>query len=84
MDLTLGVQTRWSPSGARCSRSTSIGNTYVNRNMIGAVVGVQPFGGTGLVRHGPQGRRSALLDALRERENVDRQYHGDGRQRRAC
>ncbi len=34
--------------------TTSIGNTYVNRNMIGAVVGVQPFGGTGLSGTGPK------------------------------
>jgi RHH-type proline utilization regulon transcriptional repressor/proline dehydrogenase/delta 1-pyrroline-5-carboxylate dehydrogenase len=34
--------------------STAIGNTYVNRNMIGAVVGVQPFGGSGLSGTGPK------------------------------
>jgi RHH-type transcriptional regulator, proline utilization regulon repressor / proline dehydrogenase / delta 1-pyrroline-5-carboxylate dehydrogenase len=32
----------------------SIGNVYVNRNMIGAVVGVQPFGGSGLSGTGPK------------------------------
>jgi RHH-type proline utilization regulon transcriptional repressor/proline dehydrogenase/delta 1-pyrroline-5-carboxylate dehydrogenase len=31
-----------------------VGNTYVNRNMIGAVVGVQPFGGEGLSGTGPK------------------------------
>jgi RHH-type proline utilization regulon transcriptional repressor/proline dehydrogenase/delta 1-pyrroline-5-carboxylate dehydrogenase len=33
---------------------TNVGNTYINRNMIGAVVGVQPFGGTGLSGTGPK------------------------------
>jgi RHH-type proline utilization regulon transcriptional repressor/proline dehydrogenase/delta 1-pyrroline-5-carboxylate dehydrogenase len=35
-------------------RSLPVGNTYVNRNMIGAVVGVQPFGGQGLSGTGPK------------------------------
>jgi len=35
-------------------RRLSVGNTYVNRNMIGAVVGVQPFGGQGLSGTGPK------------------------------
>ncbi len=34
--------------------ATTVGNTYVNRNMIGAVVGVQPFGGNGLSGTGPK------------------------------
>ena len=33
---------------------TRVGNTYVNRNMVGAVVGVQPFGGQGLSGTGPK------------------------------
>ena len=36
-----------------CER-LSVGNVYVNRNMIGAVVGVQPFGGSGLSGTGPK------------------------------
>ena len=36
------------------------GNVYVNRNIIGAVVGVQPFGGAAAVGHGPEGRGPAL------------------------
>ncbi|MGF1592665.1 MAG: aldehyde dehydrogenase family protein, partial [Kiloniellaceae bacterium] len=35
-------------------RRLPVGNTYVNRNMIGAVVGVQPFGGQGLSGTGPK------------------------------
>ncbi|HZD19209.1 MAG TPA: hypothetical protein VE325_00945, partial [Burkholderiales bacterium] len=34
--------------------ATRVGNTYVNRSMIGAVVGVQPFGGEGLSGTGPK------------------------------
>ena len=36
------------------ARAAHIGNVYVNRNMIGAVVGVQPFGGEGLSGTGPK------------------------------
>ena len=50
--LTLGIQTRIdSRADAHRRRGARIGNVYVNRNMIGAVVGVQPFGGEGLSRH---------------------------------
>ncbi len=52
--LTLGVQTRIESFWRDVFASTAIGNTYVNRNMIGAVVGVQPFGGTGLSGTGPK------------------------------
>jgi RHH-type proline utilization regulon transcriptional repressor/proline dehydrogenase/delta 1-pyrroline-5-carboxylate dehydrogenase len=52
--LTLGVQTRLESFWRQVFEQTSVGNTYVNRNMIGAVVGVQPFGGTGLSGTGPK------------------------------
>jgi RHH-type proline utilization regulon transcriptional repressor/proline dehydrogenase/delta 1-pyrroline-5-carboxylate dehydrogenase len=52
--LTLGVQTRLESFWKEVFEATAIGNTYVNRNMIGAVVGVQPFGGTGLSGTGPK------------------------------
>jgi RHH-type transcriptional regulator, proline utilization regulon repressor / proline dehydrogenase / delta 1-pyrroline-5-carboxylate dehydrogenase len=52
--LTLGVQTRLESFWRQIFEETSIGNTYVNRNMIGAVVGVQPFGGNGLSGTGPK------------------------------
>ncbi|MBN2753092.1 MAG: aldehyde dehydrogenase family protein, partial [Rhodospirillaceae bacterium] len=38
----------------RISEQLSVGNIYINRNMIGAVVGVQPFGGSGLSGTGPK------------------------------
>jgi RHH-type proline utilization regulon transcriptional repressor/proline dehydrogenase/delta 1-pyrroline-5-carboxylate dehydrogenase len=52
--LTLGVQTRLESFWREIFANTAIGNTYVNRNMIGAVVGVQPFGGCGLSGTGPK------------------------------
>ncbi|MBX3603771.1 MAG: L-glutamate gamma-semialdehyde dehydrogenase [Piscinibacter sp.] len=52
--LTLGVQTRIDSRALRLAAAARIGNVYVNRNMIGAVVGVQPFGGEGLSGTGPK------------------------------
>jgi len=52
--LTLGVQTRLESFWKQVFEGTVVGNTYINRNMIGAVVGVQPFGGTGLSGTGPK------------------------------
>jgi len=52
--LTLGVQTRIDATASRIAARSRVGNVYVNRNMIGAVVGVQPFGGCGLSGTGPK------------------------------
>ena len=52
--LTLGVHSRLESVAEHVYRSLPVGNTYVNRNMIGAVVGVQPFGGNGLSGTGPK------------------------------
>ena len=52
--LTFGIQTRIDSRAERLARLAHIGNVYVNRNMIGAVVGVQPFGGEGLSGTGPK------------------------------
>lgn len=52
--LTLGVHTRIENRARKIFESTNVGNTYVNRNMIGAVVGVNPFGGQGLSGTGPK------------------------------
>ena len=52
--LTLGVHSRIEETIAHVTGSTHAGNTYVNRNMVGAVVGVQPFGGEGLSGTGPK------------------------------
>lgn len=52
--LTLGVQTRIETRADAIADTAHAGNVYVNRNMIGAVVGVQPFGGEGLSGTGPK------------------------------
>jgi RHH-type proline utilization regulon transcriptional repressor/proline dehydrogenase/delta 1-pyrroline-5-carboxylate dehydrogenase len=52
--LTLGIQTRIDGRALRIAQAARIGNVYVNRNMIGAVVGVQPFGGEGMSGTGPK------------------------------
>ena len=52
--LTLGIQTRIDSRALALAGRARIGNVYVNRNMIGAVVGVQPFGGDGLSGTGPK------------------------------
>ena len=52
--LTLGIHTRIDAVAERIASRARVGNIYVNRNMIGAVVGVQPFGGSGLSGTGPK------------------------------
>jgi len=52
--LTLGVHSRIDELAERVASRARVGNIYVNRNMIGAVVGVQPFGGMGLSGTGPK------------------------------
>lgn len=52
--LTLGIHTRINEKAHYIQRRLRVGNTYINRNMIGAVVGVQPFGGEGLSGTGPK------------------------------
>jgi RHH-type proline utilization regulon transcriptional repressor/proline dehydrogenase/delta 1-pyrroline-5-carboxylate dehydrogenase len=52
--LTLGIHTRIDGKASYIAERLHVGNAYVNRNMIGAVVGVQPFGGEGLSGTGPK------------------------------
>jgi RHH-type transcriptional regulator, proline utilization regulon repressor / proline dehydrogenase / delta 1-pyrroline-5-carboxylate dehydrogenase len=52
--LTLGIHSRIEETIQRITGRLPVGNIYVNRNMIGAVVGVQPFGGSGLSGTGPK------------------------------
>ncbi len=52
--LTFGLHTRLDETAARVTALAPAGNIYVNRNMVGAVVGVQPFGGHGLSGTGPK------------------------------
>ena len=52
--LTLGIQTRIDSRAQTLAHVAQVGNVYINRNQIGAVVGVQPFGGEGLSGTGPK------------------------------
>ena len=52
--LTLGVHSRLEAFAAEVKHLVPAGNVYVNRSIIGAVVGVQPFGGEGLSGTGPK------------------------------
>jgi RHH-type proline utilization regulon transcriptional repressor/proline dehydrogenase/delta 1-pyrroline-5-carboxylate dehydrogenase len=52
--LTLGVHSRLETFHSQVQSLVPAGNVYVNRNMTGAVVGVQPFGGEGLSGTGPK------------------------------
>jgi len=66
--LTLGVHSRLERFAQEVRQAVPAGNAYVNRSMIGAVVGVQPFGGEGLSGTGPKaGGPNALLRYAVER-----------------
>ncbi len=66
--LTFGIHSRLESRWEKLFAETLAGNVYVNRNMIGAVVGVQPFGGTGLSGTGPKaGGPHTLLRYATER-----------------
>ena len=52
--LTLGVHSRLEGFARQVFAATRVGNTYINRNMIGAAVGINPFGGCGLSGTGPK------------------------------
>ncbi len=52
--LTLGVHSRIESTWRRVQARARVGNLYINRSMIGAMVGVQPFGGEGLSGTGPK------------------------------
>ena len=52
--LTLGIHSRNEMFGQYVARKVNVGNVYINRNQVGAVVGVQPFGGMGLSGTGPK------------------------------
>ncbi|TDR93354.1 trifunctional transcriptional regulator/proline dehydrogenase/L-glutamate gamma-semialdehyde dehydrogenase [Enterovirga rhinocerotis] len=62
--LTFGLHTRIDETIARVTGKVEAGNLYVNRNIIGAVVGVQPFGGSGLSGTGPKAGGPLYLGRL--------------------
>jgi RHH-type proline utilization regulon transcriptional repressor/proline dehydrogenase/delta 1-pyrroline-5-carboxylate dehydrogenase len=62
--LTFGLHTRLDETIAHVTSRIQVGNLYVNRNVIGAVVGVQPFGGRGLSGTGPKAGGPLYLGRL--------------------
>ena len=62
--LTMGIHTRIEEKSQYLAARSRAGNVYVNRNMIGAVVGVQPFGGRGLSGTGPKAGGPMYLTRL--------------------
>jgi len=64
--LTMGVHTRVDETMHRLVGRARVGNVYVNRNQIGAVVGVQPFGGEGLSGTGPKAGGPHYVEALQK------------------
>ncbi|HEY4316420.1 MAG TPA: trifunctional transcriptional regulator/proline dehydrogenase/L-glutamate gamma-semialdehyde dehydrogenase [Herbaspirillum sp.] len=69
--LTLGVHSRIDETIAAIVEQAHVGNIYVNRNIVGAVVGVQPFGGEGLSGTGPKAGGPLYLKRLQEQELGD-------------
>lgn len=62
--LTLGIHSRLNSTIQYISERVHVGNCYINRNMIGAVVGLQPFGGEGLSGTGPKAGGPFYLQRL--------------------
>ena len=62
--LTFGLHTRLDETIAHVTSRIKAGNLYVNRNVIGAIVGVQPFGGRGLSGTGPKAGGPLYLGRL--------------------
>jgi len=65
--LTMGLHTRIDSRVERITALAEVGNLYVNRNQIGAVVGVQPFGGEGLSGTGPKAGGPLYMKRLSRR-----------------
>jgi RHH-type transcriptional regulator, proline utilization regulon repressor / proline dehydrogenase / delta 1-pyrroline-5-carboxylate dehydrogenase len=64
--LTMGVHSRIDETADLIAERARVGNLYINRNMVGAVVGVQPFGGEGLSGTGPKAGGPLYLHRLAE------------------
>ena len=64
--LTMGLHTRIDETMEQVVQAAHVGNLYVNRNMVGAVVGVQPFGGEGLSGTGPKAGGPLYLPRLQQ------------------
>lgn len=68
--LTLGIHSRIETVADHIESRTKVGNTYINRNQIGAVVGEQPFGGCGLSGTGPKAGGPRYVARLTKWQNV--------------
>jgi RHH-type proline utilization regulon transcriptional repressor/proline dehydrogenase/delta 1-pyrroline-5-carboxylate dehydrogenase len=68
--LTLGIHSRIDDTVETIVERLAVGNVYINRNMIGAVVGVQPFGGAGLSGTGPKAGGPHYLPRLATEQTV--------------
>jgi len=68
--LTLGVHSRINAVAEQIAARAKVGNLYVNRNQIGAVVGAQPFGGEGLSGTGPKAGGPNYLRAFAVERSV--------------
>ena len=70
--LTMGIHYRIEERCEHLAKMSRAGNVYVNRNMIGAIVGVQPFGGRGLSGTGPKaGGPNYLQRLIKEKASPD-------------
>lgn len=72
--LTFGLHTRLDETIAHVTGRVKAGNLYVNRNVIGAVVGVQPFGGRGLSGTGPKAGGPLYIGRLVQKAPVPPQH----------
>lgn len=68
--LTFGLHTRIDGRATQVARDIACGNVYINRSIIGAVVGVQPFGGQGLSGTGPKAGGPHYLQAFATEKTV--------------
>ena len=69
--LTFGLHTRLDETIDHVTARIHAGNVYVNRNIIGAVVGVQPFGGQGLSGTGPKAGGPLYVRRLVKQRSAD-------------
>lgn len=69
--LTFGMHSRIERRTEMISRLVRAGNIYINRNMVGAIVGVQPFGGRGRSGTGPKAGGPNYLPALLKSDSTD-------------
>jgi RHH-type proline utilization regulon transcriptional repressor/proline dehydrogenase/delta 1-pyrroline-5-carboxylate dehydrogenase len=82
--LTLGIISRIEGSAQLIFAKFRVGNTYVDRNMVGALVGVNPFGGQGLSGTGPKAEGPHYLKSFVTEKNIHRKPGGKKWQRPAA